>query len=52
MQYSDLNRKSIIEEHSCLPEAYPSSKDIYVKKETKILPNSSIEAGIGITDLP
>lgn len=41
MQYSDLNRTSIIEEHSGLPEAYPSSKDIYVKKE----------AAVGIMDL-
>lgn len=34
MEYSDLHRKSMIKEHASLPEAHPSSKDIYVKKET------------------
>lgn len=36
----------MIKEHSGLPEAYPSSKDIYKNKETEILPNSLIEAAI------
>lgn len=44
---SHLHRKSMTKEHSGLPP----STDIYVKKETEISLNSSIEAAIVMTDL-
>lgn len=41
----------MIKEHSGVPEAHPSPKDICKKIETEILPNSATEAAIVMTDL-